>query len=141
MGELLGSMLGIHLLIGLGEAAITVGVAAIVANAGSPAGASTARVWGAAVGSATLLSLVASSQPDGLERVGDELGFALGGPGSILAASPLADYQVGALGGRPSVALAGLAGVIATCALCAALSSVAGAERAGRQSSAWAVRS
>ncbi len=63
---------------------------------------------------AGVLSLAASSQPDGLERVAGDLGFAVTGPGSILHGSPLADYAVSGLDGSWSSSTAGLVGLALT---------------------------
>lgn len=123
LSEMLTSMLSVHLLIGLGEAAITTAVLWTISAVRNGTSAETTPVWGAAVISATMLSLVASSQPDGLEYVGAKLGFAVTGPGSILASSPLAGYELGFVDGNLSVAAAGLLGLVATCAICATLNS------------------
>lgn len=49
----------------------------------------------AAVLLATVVALFASSSPDGLERVAEDVGFADTAEDSATGASPLADYQVG----------------------------------------------
>ena len=78
-------------------------------------------VWVAAFAGAAGLSLLASSAPDGLERVAADLGFAVTGPGSILAGAPLADYAVAGLPGPLSASVAGVLGLAATCGIGAAL--------------------
>ena len=66
---------------------------------------------GAAVALALLGALVASSWPDGLERVAATLGFASRGS-AALGGSPFADYQTRFLQSRwPAQASAGLLGV------------------------------
>ena len=87
----------------------------------------------AAFACAAGLSLLASSAPDGLERVAADLGFAITGPGSILAGAPLADYTIAGLQGPLSASLAGVLGIVATCTICAAF---VVATRAGRHTAA-----
>lgn len=126
VGEVGASMLGVHALIGIGEAVVTLAVLGAVQLVGSRIGQIDARpVWGAAVLSAVGLSLLASSQPDGLERVADDVGFAITGDGSILAGSPLADYEWSAFDSALSVSAAGLVGIGLTCAVCAGLVALA----------------
>jgi len=90
------AMLGVHALIGLGEAAITVAAVALLWKVrpdlltGRDAGTSAGARWGWAAGGLLLVALLAplaSSSPDGLERVAERLGFeahaahpAMGGP-------------------------------------------------------------
>lgn len=90
------AMLGVHALIGLGEAAITVAAVGLLWKVrpdlltGRDAAASGAGRWGWAAGGLVLVALLAplaSSSPDGLERVAEGLGFetharapSLGGP-------------------------------------------------------------
>lgn len=64
------------------------------------------------------LSQLASDQPDGLEYVADQEGFADSADEHVLADTPLADYG-GNLEGTDStnVALAGLVGVLVTLGL------------------------
>jgi hypothetical protein len=59
------------------------------------------------------LSLIASDEPDGLERVSIDEGFADQAQEHDLAESPLADYQVTGRG-RWGTALAGVIGVVVT---------------------------
>ncbi len=79
------AMLGVHLLIGIGEGLITVGALAFVLAtrrdllAAGDTGASAGRAWwlaGLAIALAVAsLSPLASSSPDGLERVAEDKGF------------------------------------------------------------------
>ena len=70
---------------------------------------------------AVAVSQLASSQPDGLEYVAAQEGFAAAAEDHALADSPLADY-----GGesRTTLALAGLVGVLVTLGLGYAIFSV-----------------
>lgn len=84
------------------------------------------------------LSLFASAHPDGLEFVGESLGFAGSGEDSAAAGSPLADYGVSGIGNaQVSGALAGVIGVLVTIAVgllvakLASLWSAARADKAG----------
>ena len=132
IGTLAGAMVGWHLVIGVGEAVITGAVLAavlasrpdlvylarhstIAAPDGGRLPARPGRRVLVAGGLVTLVvagvvSLAASSSPDGLEFVSEALGFGEAGQASATAGSPLADYGVA---GIPNAALAaGLAGVI-----------------------------
>lgn len=64
---------------------------------------------------AGLISQVSSSQPDGLEYVAEQEGFASAEEQHDLAESPLADYGSG-LGAGTARGLAGIAGVLLTLA-------------------------
>ncbi|NLF02237.1 MAG: cobalamin biosynthesis protein CbiM [Anaerolineales bacterium] len=84
MGIVMPAMAGIHVLIGIGEALITVGALAFVAGVRrdllKPAGGPAKGLGWAAVGLALALAVVllaplASPHPDGLERVAEDLGF------------------------------------------------------------------
>lgn len=67
---------------------------------------------------AGFLSFYASSHPDGLEKVGESIGFIDSAKESAVADSPLADYGVaGVEDSRISGGLAGVIGVVATAAL------------------------
>lgn len=64
---------------------------------------------------AGIASFYASSQPDGLERVAADHGFADDATDHAAADSPLSDYAVSGVGDRRlSVGLAGVVGVAAT---------------------------
>jgi len=63
---------------------------------------------------ASVVALFASTSPDGLERVAEDVGFADTATDSAVASSPLADYQVGGSDADEASwrsALAGVAGV------------------------------
>lgn len=85
----------------------------------SPQRLSRAKVVGlglaVAVVLATLVALFASTQPDGLERVARDIGFADTARDSVAADSPLADYQVGGENAGEATwrsVVAGAAGVV-----------------------------
>ncbi len=64
---------------------------------------------------AGVVSFYASSSPDGLEKVAEDVGFLEAAEDSAVAGSPLSDYGVaGVSDERLSVGLAGVAGLIAT---------------------------
>lgn len=129
-GAALPAMTGVHMLIGLGEAAITTMVVAAVArvrpellrgDAAPERRASLALV--AAQGLVVALGLVlfvapfASGWPDGLERVAARLGFEHRAADPLVA-SPLAGYGVGGLASpNASVVVAGAVGTLAAFAL------------------------
>jgi hypothetical protein len=74
---------------------------------------------------AGLASGFASSEPDGLERVAIDEGFADAAEEHDLAASPLADYQIDGLGDdRLGTGLAGIVGTVIASAGVVALLSV-----------------
>ena len=61
------------------------------------------------------VSFYASADPDGLERVAQDIGFLESAKDSAVSGSPLADYTfAGIENERLSVAVAGLAGVAVT---------------------------
>lgn len=64
---------------------------------------------------AAVVSLYASSQPDGLEKVAGDHGIAASERNSATASSPLAGYELGG-DGRLGGAAAGLVGVAVTAA-------------------------
>jgi len=67
---------------------------------------------------AGVLSFYASSNPDGLEKVGESIGFIETAQDSAVADSPLADYGVaGVENARISGGLAGLIGITVTAAV------------------------
>ncbi|MFE7843734.1 energy-coupling factor ABC transporter permease [Microbacterium sp. NPDC057407] len=124
-GGLLVAMTGVHALIGIGEAAITALVVVLVATFAPEslwAGRATATrpaarpaVARGLIGAGlvlTVVALVGSSAPDGLESVGLRFGF---GSGVGAGWAPLADY--GSVLGVP-VTLAGIVGI----GLCLAVS-------------------
>lgn len=59
------------------------------------------------------LSLFASGDPDGLERVAIDLGFIETAEDSAVSGSALADYTVAGSEGQFAAVVAGLAGVVA----------------------------
>jgi cobalt/nickel transport protein len=61
---------------------------------------------------AGVISLFASSDPDGLEKVAEDFGFMSHAEGKEVMESPLPDYVVPGLGGSPLAA--SLAGVLGT---------------------------
>ncbi|NNC75689.1 MAG: cobalt ABC transporter permease [Acidimicrobiia bacterium] len=122
-----GAMVGVHFVIGIGEGLISATVVGAVAASrpdlitgtadldiqGGKTSMSGRSITGfvvAAVAIGLVLAFVvaplASSAPDGLERVAEDLGFADTATDSAVSDSPLADYEVGGGGGT------GLAGVI-----------------------------
>ncbi|MEX1288709.1 MAG: PDGLE domain-containing protein, partial [Acidimicrobiia bacterium] len=138
LGALTIAMLGVHVLIGIGEALITTAVvggllayrADLVAGAEDLAsGRERTRSERAAVGVGMVIAVLllvvapfASANPDGLESVAEELGFDTTAMDSVVADSPVADYTVAALGETGlSVALAGLLGIVITLAVMAAI--------------------
>lgn len=78
---------------------------------------------------AGLLSLLASSHPDGLEFVGEQLGFAGAGEGSATAGSPLADYALSGVPQAWGTSVAGIVGVLVTIALALTLAALAARRR------------
>lgn len=61
------------------------------------------------------LSFYASSHPDGLEKVAEDVGFLETAKDSSVSGSPLADYGISGLeNARLSVGLSGVIGVLAT---------------------------
>lgn len=69
-----------------------------------------------AVALAAVVSLFASSAPDGLERVARDHGIAAAEKQSASAGSPLAGYTVRGVGERTGGAAAGVAGLAVTAA-------------------------
>jgi len=123
LSQVVPAMLGTHALIGLGEAAMTVALLALVAERERSAYDFRAILlpFGLALFAAVVLSQFASSFPDGLEWVATELSFLTDSAGATFA--PLADYRMpGVSDNAASTGLAGLAGVVAI-ALAAAFSS------------------
>ena len=129
------AMVGVHGLIGIGEAVMsTCIVGAVLLTRPDlvygardlamapilgrrPIGARVLAVVGVAVALffATVVSQVASTDPDGLERVAADKGFAASAQEPVLADSVFADYATSGLGNEAlSLALAGAAGVVLT---------------------------
>jgi cobalt/nickel transport system permease protein len=120
-GIVLPAMLGVHTLIGIGEALITVAALAFItrtrpdlldtevaATRGSARWAAAGLVAALAV---VLLSPLASSDPDGLEKVAEDVGFLERGLPNMLG--PLPDYTVPFLGETAiSTIAAGLVGAL-----------------------------
>ncbi|MEV8177572.1 energy-coupling factor ABC transporter permease [Cellulosimicrobium funkei] len=149
VGELVGQMLGVHLLVGLGEALITAGVVglvlavapgvAAVEDRRAPALAPSAPLAAVrravlALGTGALLAAVvvssfAAATPDGLEATAESVGFADAARDHAFAGAPLADY--GEVGGI-FVGVAGLVGVALVVALTVGVLG-AGLRAAGRR--------
>ncbi|WP_431892389.1 energy-coupling factor ABC transporter permease [Cellulosimicrobium funkei] len=149
VGELVGQMLGVHLLVGLGEALITTGVVglvlavapgvAAVEDRRAPALAPSAPLAAVrravlALGTGALLAAVvvssfAAATPDGLEATAESVGFADAARDHAFAGAPLADY--GEVGGI-FVGVAGLVGVALVVALTVGVLG-AGLRAAGRR--------
>jgi cobalt/nickel transport system permease protein len=138
-----GAMAGVHFLIGVGEGLITaVAVAAVGASrpeliaglkdsdlAAKDRSPVRAGIWGFAAAGllvAALLVLVAaplaSSEPDGLERVAIDQGFIESAEDHPMSESPLADYGVSGIEGESTgTRVAGLVGVLITFGVGAAI--------------------
>lgn len=112
--QVLPAMLGVHAVIGLGEAAITLGLLALVPEAGQRA-TDTRRIlvpFAAALTLACVLFQFASANPDGLEAVAIRKEFVR--PDALVHFAPLPDYAVpGIAHETAATGLAGLAGVAA----------------------------
>lgn len=115
------AMLGVHALIGIGEALITVAALTFIFQTrpdllgDSSASVQSGRGWvvvGVLISLAVvLLSPLASAAPDGLERVAEDMGFLNRGQSAPYEILP--DYTVPFLGATPlSTILAGVIGVI-----------------------------
>ncbi|MDR0626238.1 MAG: energy-coupling factor ABC transporter permease [Bifidobacteriaceae bacterium] len=135
-GQLAGSMLGLHALIGLGEGLITGLVVGAVAawspgfaaiDARPVAGRPAVFALGAlAVVAAALLSPLASGWPDGLESAAETVGFADAARSHAFETSALADY--GSATGL-SVGLVGLIGLVVCASLALAAAPLLRARR------------
>jgi cobalt/nickel transport protein len=89
-----------------------------------------------AIGLALLGSGVASSSPDGLERVAEDKGFLGTAKDHLFADGPLADYTVRGVGNeRLGTGLSGLIGVLVTFGLGMTLFALVRAVRSGRRDS------
>jgi hypothetical protein len=85
-----------------------------------------------AVGLALVVSGLASSSPDGLEKVAGDKGFLVTAKDHLLADGPLADYAVkGVDNQRLSTGLSGLIGVLVTFGVGLALFALVRAVRSG----------
>ena len=115
------AMLGVHTVIGLGEALITVAAIAFILQtrpdilSASPGATTQSRGWIVggfiAAGLVAILSPLASANPDGLERVAEDLGFI--GTGIDAPYSIIPDYTLPFLGETPvSTIMAGLIGIM-----------------------------
>jgi cobalt/nickel transport system permease protein len=130
------AMVGVHTLIGVGEAVITAGVVAAVLAVrpdlvrgadGIDARPDRVRlprtrfvVLGllAALAVAVGVAQFAVDEPDGLERVAEDLGFDEAGQDHPLANSVFSDYATAGVASEPvSLALAGVAGTLLTLAV------------------------
>lgn len=126
LAVVLPAMLGVHALIGVGEALITVAALSFIINTRpdliekDATQARGGRGWIAAgLGLALLVvvfSPLASADPDGLERVAEDTGFLSRGQSAPFQVIP--DYTLPFLGETPlSTILAGIIGVLIVCGL------------------------
>ncbi len=135
LGTVLFAMGGWHAVIGIGEAVITAGIVGyllavrpdLLTASTDPAEGTTSRkaVWvlGGAAIVAAMLSFLASSHPDGLEFVYEELGATLGG--ATLVSGIMPDYVIPGVANEVLAGvLAGIVGVVITGALAYTLLSV-----------------
>jgi cobalt/nickel transport system permease protein len=125
-GAVLPAMLGVHVMIGIGEALITVATVAFIMQVrpdllGAEAGRARGGLGWAIVGLVialvvVVISPIASADPDGLERVAINMGFE--GAGAAPAYEILPDYVVPFLGETTlSGILAGVIGALVVAAL------------------------
>ena len=137
----LPAMLGVHALIGVGEAAITISALAFIARTAPdllddqvrPAATTMRRIVtgaGAALLVAALAALFASSDPDGLNRVAAALGFS--GLESQAPIDIFAGYSLPGLHGAASTIAAAIIGVGVVAGLVVALSRLAASRRGDR---------
>ncbi|EHC11172.1 cobalamin (vitamin B12) biosynthesis CbiM protein [Fischerella thermalis JSC-11] len=119
LGLVLPAMTGVHILIGIGEGLITGGVLAYLATVRPdllPGEQRQLQGWVVPVVIVLLisglLSLVASTWPDGLERVAENLGFInLAEQVRVAVPTPFADYSIEGLG-PIGTSIAGIIGSI-----------------------------
>ena len=125
------TMAGVHMLTGLGEAAITMLIVAAVGRArpelvtdvvdsAATSGRSTTLVYGAliVIGLFLLVAPHASPLPDGLEKVAAALGFEHKAVSSPVVSSPLREYQIpGIQSAATATIAAGAVGALAVFAL------------------------
>ncbi len=105
-------MLGLHALIGLGEAAITLAVLSLVPERSASDFRRILVPFALAVFVAAVFSQFASGHPDALERAALDLGFFREPLAGFFG--PMADYEIpGVVNATAAAGLAGLAGVIA----------------------------
>ncbi|HSJ83318.1 MAG TPA: energy-coupling factor ABC transporter permease [Acidimicrobiia bacterium] len=143
IGTVFTAMVGVHFVIGIGEGLISAATVAAVGAArpeliaGLERTALSSRetrpirsgIWGFAASGlvvAALLVLVAaplaSSAPDGLERVAIDQGFVESAENHALSESPLADYDVGGVEDEATgTRVAGVVGVLVTFGIGAAI--------------------
>ena len=129
VGSLATAMIGVHLLIGIGEGIITaLAVGSVMASSSRPGLRGTSRPAAAlhrpafvGVGIVTAVLLVvfvapfANPNPDGLERVAADNGVDAAVSDHDLAGSPLADYGVDGVDNTfLGTGLAGIVGIAAT---------------------------
>ena len=117
----LPAMLGVHALIGIGEALITIAALTFIWQTvpdilGAPVSSNKVSLGrrlaiGALIAAvvSTLASLFASAEPDGLEKVAGQLGFLQAGKGAPFELFP--DYTIPGLDGVTSTIAAGLIGI------------------------------
>ena len=131
----LPAMLGVHALIGIGEALISIAAVSFIAasapeifaRSATPSSASPLRRGLAAIAviATTLLcaSLFASTSPDGLEKIASDLGFLHKGTSSPL--DLFSDYTIPGLSGPLATIVAGIVGVALVALILIVLSKIA----------------
>ncbi len=132
------AMMGVHALIGIGEALITVAAVAFimrtrpeVMETGTRPGAGRGWIIGGAIAAliVVVLSPLASADPDGLERVAEDMGFIERGQSAPYEIIP--DYTVPFLGETPlSTIVAGLIGVLVVAVVIVLVARALGSRRA-----------
>ncbi len=105
-----------------------------------PAGRVLGGLAAASLVIAGVVSLYASSSPDGLEFVGGRLGFLDSAGDSATAGSPLADYGLTGVDASWATGVAGVAGVVITGLLAFGLLSLLARSRGGSASDAAPIR-
>jgi cobalt/nickel transport system permease protein len=150
-GLVFPAMASVHMLIALGEAAITALVLAAIMRArpelldpvddkAPPSATRLLAAWGLALIVGLLLFAVpfASSSPDGLARVGEALGFPRTSEARPLPA-PLADYRLPSLGSASAAtSAAGLVGTVVAFSLAYALAAALAPKAGPRKEDAGA---
>ena len=128
LGAVFGAMASVHTIIGIGEGVISMAIVGallstrpdLVAGAADLRGQSVGSSRGTVIVGALLAAVlafgvapIANPNPDGLERVAIDLGFADEATDPATASSPLADYVVEGLGENAlSIGLAGVVGAL-----------------------------